>query len=178
MLELIKDKVEECENIYKMIGILALVHALILFVMGIVSGPFSNIGDTFNGLANASSGRIMFFKIIETIYAIGYLIPIFMAFFHDLFFEEKPIHLLITILLELVIFSVLKIFQSLGGNLILFIGIGIVLCFLIGGSAFGIIFAFDYIITAGSMFLIPILNLIAPIFALGIIVTTLADFFA
>ncbi len=79
MLKLIKNQVEECENIYKMIGILAIIHAIVLFVIGIA------------------------------------------------------------ILLELIIFSVLKIFQSLGRNLILFIGIGIIICFLIGGSVFGII---------------------------------------
>lgn len=86
-------------------------------------------------------------------------------------------HLLIVLLLEFFIFALMKFFQYLGGNLIMFLAVGVALCFLICGSSMGIFILFDVVLASGSVILLPLIGFILPLLGLGVLIQTLTDFF-
>lgn len=174
MLNWVKDKCEEYESIYQIIGGLGLFNAIMYMLSGFVQGTSNTlIYEDFN----TSKISIILMYIYEIAEVILCIVPIFMAFIHDLCYEKQPRHLVIALLLELFIFSLLKFFRILGGNLLLFIGIGIILCFVIGGSSAGIVLLFDWAITGGAAFLTPLIGFIGPLLLIGILLTSIAEFF-
>ena len=163
---------------YKILGVTALIHAIAFLVLGFLSGPFSNPGYLFAHLANGSVWSLRLLSAIEIVFSFFYLVPVFLAFRYDLLHEKRPTHLLAVLLLELFIFVLMRSFEYLGGNLVLFLAAGIALCFLIGGSSLGIFLFFDAAIASGSVLLVPLAGFILPLLGAGILIKTLADFFA
>lgn len=175
MINWIKDNCEEYEKIYKFIGILGLLVTLSYTIAGFFAGPSNTMIYEY---AEISKFSIIIAYIFEIVEAICWIVPIFMAFIHDLFFEKQPKHLIITLLLELFIFAMLKFFRILGGNLLFFLGIGIMLCFVIGGSSVGMVLLFDWAVTGGVVFIAPIVGFIGPLLLLGILVSSISEFFS
>lgn len=176
-MKLLKDPENLDLGFYKILGIAALIHSLAFLLMGFGSAPFYNTTYMFGHLATASDWMIKFISLAELVFALLYVIPVFLAFRYDLLREKKPKHLLIVLLLEFFVFSMLKFFQYLGGNLLMFLAGGIALSFLIGGSSIGIFIFFDLVLASGSVILFPLIGFILPLMGLGVLIQTLADFF-
>lgn len=162
---------------YKMLGITSLIHALFFLALGFFSGPFSNPGYMFAYLPNVSDLYVTLLSLMELVFSLFYVIPVFLAFRYDLLHEERPKHLLAVLLLEFLAFFLMRFFQYLGGNLVLFLAAGIALCFVIGSSSLGIFLLFDAAIASGSVLLVPLVTLILPLLAAGVLIQTLIDFF-
>lgn len=162
---------------YKMLAVTSLIHALFFLMMGFFSGPFSNPGYLFAYLPNVSDLYVKVMSLVEIVFSLFYVIPVFLAFRYDLLHEERPKHLLAVLLLEFFAFFMMRFFEHLGGNLVLFLAAGIALCFVIGSSSLGIFLLFDAVIASGSVLLIPLVTLILPLLAIGVFIQTLIDFF-
>lgn len=176
--EVIENKCKNVNIAYTILLFLMIIHSFCIFTFSIAAG--------IEGVKYPGSYTLYFFKarpilkiaiVIETIYSLLYLIPLGIAFVHDLLHEEKPKYLLTMFMVEILVFIFLRFVESFGNNIVLLI-FGIAALILFGSFSFIMVDAIGIIVGAGIGIWTSTLYIGIPVITIIFLIQCIMEIFA